>query len=71
MDLGVRLTVVPSEAEANVICGLLRVNDIPCNHREADNIEMLGGLWHEVLVPEDRLEQARELLASEDATPPP
>jgi hypothetical protein len=39
--------------------------------READSIEMLGGVWHEVLVPEDRLEEARELLASEDATPPP
>jgi Putative prokaryotic signal transducing protein len=71
MDLGVRLTVVPSQAEADVICGLLRVNSIPCNHREAGSIEMLGGLWHEVLVPADRLEQARELLASEDATPPP
>jgi hypothetical protein len=64
VDLGVRLTVVPSLAEADVICGLLRVNGIPCNHREADNIEMLGGLWHEVLVPEDRLAEARELLES-------
>jgi hypothetical protein len=71
VKLGVRLTVVPSEAEADVICGLLRVNGIPCNPREADSIEMLGGVWHEVLVPEDRLEEARELLASEDATPPP
>jgi hypothetical protein len=68
VDIGVRLTVVPSLAEADVICGLLRVNGIPCNHREADNIEMLGGLWHEVLVPEDRLAEARDLLAS---TPPP
>jgi hypothetical protein len=68
VDIGVRLTVVPSLAEADVICGLLRVNGIPCNHREADNIEMLGGLWHEVLVPEDRLAEARDPLAS---TPPP
>jgi Putative prokaryotic signal transducing protein len=71
MDVGVRLTVVPSQGEADVICGLLRVNGIPCEHREAGNIEMLGGLWHEVLVPEERLAEARELLASEDATPPP
>lgn len=66
MELGVRLTVVPSEAEAEVICGLLRVNGISCGHREADSIEQFGGSWHEILVPENDLPAARDLIA----TPP-
>ena len=68
MDVGVRLTVVPSEGEADVICGLLRVNGIPCGHRETDLIAQGSRAgWHEILVPEARLVEARELLA----TPPP
>jgi hypothetical protein len=69
VEIGVRLTVVPSEAEAEVICGLLRVNGIPCGHREADSIEQFGGWWHEILVAEDQLDKARELLESDGATP--
>jgi hypothetical protein len=63
--MGVRLTVVPSENEAEVICGLLRVNGIPCGQREADfTAEGFRGWWHEVLVPPGRLDEARELLSS-------
>ena len=57
---------MPSEGEADVICGLLRVNGIPCGHRETDFIAAGARAgWHEILVPEERLPEARELL-----TPP-
>jgi hypothetical protein len=36
MEIGVRLTVVASQAEADVICGLLRVNGIECGERVTD-----------------------------------
>jgi hypothetical protein len=63
MELGVRLTVVPTEGEAEVICGLLRANGIPCGQREVELAsQAFGGWWNEVLVPEDRLAEARELL---------
>jgi hypothetical protein len=66
MDIGVRLTVVGSQAEADVICSLLRVNGIRCGERAANvAIERGGGFggWREILVDEDQLEEARELLA--------
>jgi hypothetical protein len=67
VELGIRLTVVRSEGEAEAICGLLRVNGIPCGHREADfAVQAGGGWWREILVPEDDLPRARELIA-----PPP
>jgi Putative prokaryotic signal transducing protein len=63
VELGVRLTVVPTEGEAEVICGLLRANGIPCAQREVELAsQAFGGWWNEVLVPEDRLTEARELL---------
>jgi hypothetical protein len=68
VDVGVRLTVVPSESEAEAICGLLRVNGIPCGHREADlTSQTFGGWWREVLVPEAQLKEARELVDPCDA----
>ena len=68
IEFGVRLTVVPSESEADAICGLLRVNGIRCSHREAGAaLPLYSNWWHEVLVPNDQVEEARELLA----TPPP
>jgi Putative prokaryotic signal transducing protein len=67
MEVGVRLTVVGTEGEAEAICGLLRVNGIPSGHREVDSTAQgAGGWWHEVLVPEARLEEARELVVSPD-----
>jgi Putative prokaryotic signal transducing protein len=63
VELGVRLTVVPTEGEAEVICGLLRANGIPCAQREVELAsQAFGGWWNEVLVPEDRLAEARQLL---------
>jgi hypothetical protein len=63
VEIGVRLTVVPSESEAEAICGLLRVNGIRCGHREAGSAaQTFGGWWHEILVPEAQLAEAREFL---------
>jgi hypothetical protein len=70
VEFGVRLTVVPTEGEAEVICGLLRTSGIPCRHREVElGSQTFGSWWHEVLVPEDRLAEARELVEPSD-TPP-
>jgi hypothetical protein len=71
MEFGVRLTVVPTEGEAEVICGLLRANGIPCGHREVELASQAFGGWrHEVLVPGDRLAEARELVEPGDAPSP-
>lgn len=63
MTLGVRLTIVASQSEADVICSLLRAHGVRCTERLADRIESSGG-WREILVPEADLSSARELLAS-------
>jgi hypothetical protein len=64
----VRLTVVPDEGEAELLCRLLRLEGIPCGHRTSD----LGvggndggysfGGWREILVDENDLTSAREVL---------
>lgn len=67
MEIGVRLTVVGSQGEADIICSLLRVNGIRCGERAASvSVEGGGGFggWREILVSEDQLEAARELLAT-------
>ena len=70
MEFGVRVTLVPTQGEAEVICGLLRANGIPCAHREVELAsQTFGSWWHEVLVPKDRLAEARELVGPEDASP--
>jgi hypothetical protein len=70
MEIGVRLTVVGSQAEADLICSLLRVNGIRCGERATD-VALPGaggsGGWREILVGEDQLDAARELL---EAAPP-
>jgi hypothetical protein len=63
MSLGVRLTVVASQGEADVICSLLRAHGIRCAERMVDSIESSGG-WREILVPEGDLALAREVVAS-------
>ena len=63
MTLGVRLTVVPSQGEADVICSLLQAEGIDCAQRMADSIESSGGWW-EIVVSESDLVSARELLAN-------
>ena len=67
MDEGVRLTTVPGEAEAEVLCGLLRSEGIECGHRQTEeedspfeNIATDG--VREILVHERDLERARELI---------
>ena len=65
----VPLTVVPNEAEAELLCALLRTEGIECDQRltnfGAGSMEGLpGGGPREVLVAEDGLERAREILAA-------
>lgn len=67
MEIGVRLTVVGSQTEAEIICSVLRANGVRCGERAADvPIQGAGGFggWREILVSEDQLEAARQLLAS-------
>jgi hypothetical protein len=66
VEVAVRLTVVASQGEADVICSMLRAEGIKCAERVADSIESIGN-WREVLVAEADLTQARELLASAQA----
>jgi hypothetical protein len=67
----VRVTTVPGEPEAEVLCGLLRANGIKCAHRptaEADSaFEGFGGEGgqREILVAPADLDAARELLSEQ------
>jgi hypothetical protein len=67
----VRLTVVPDEGAAEALVGLLRSEGIECFYRDTD-VSAAGifggstfGGWREILVDEDDLERARELLPDE------
>jgi hypothetical protein len=70
METGVRLTVVSSQTEADIICSLLRENGIACGEHAADMATYgtagFGG-WREILVGQEHLEEAQRLLE----TPPP
>jgi Putative prokaryotic signal transducing protein len=60
-----RVTIVGSQGEADVICSLLRAHGIDCSERGADlSAERGGGFlgWREILVGEEDLRVARELL---------
>jgi hypothetical protein len=66
----VRLTVVASQGEADVVCSLLRAHRIACGDRAADlSAERGGGSggWREILVGEADVEAARELIRSGEA----
>ena len=71
MDGQTRLTVVPDEGAAEVVCGLLRSEGILCFHRPTD----LGaeaaiaavGQWKEIVVRVDDLPRAQELLHGVEA----
>jgi hypothetical protein len=66
MEPGVRLTVVGSQMEAEMICSLLRSNGIDCAERAADVSWGAGGGvggWREILVAPSDLLAARKLLA--------
>jgi hypothetical protein len=65
MEVGVRLTVVGSQGEADVICSLLRAHGIECRERATDYSAEQGGGWggqREVLVARADLAAAQELL---------
>ncbi len=70
-----RLTVVPDEGEAEILCRMLRSESIRCAHVRtnigiggADASLSFGG-WREVIVLESDLERARALLpAREDGS---
>ena len=74
METGVRLTVVSSQTEADIICALLRENGIACGDRATDmstyGTSGFGG-WREVLVSEDQLEEAQTLLDAAQAPEEP
>ncbi len=65
MEAGVRLTLVGSQGEADVICSLLRAHGIECGERTTDLSAEQGGGWggqREVLVARADLASAQELL---------
>jgi hypothetical protein len=65
----VHLTFVPNEAEAEILCALLRTEGIECDQR-ATNLSvgrmdgMPGGGPREVVVAEQHLARAQELLTA-------
>jgi Putative prokaryotic signal transducing protein len=56
--------MVMGEAEAELVCGLLRAEDIRCFHRATLSVEAWTGIndWREILVAPKDLERARALL---------
>jgi hypothetical protein len=62
----VSLTVVRTEAEAAVVCGMLRANGIPCSYRQtsfgAAAMDGMRGGQQAVLVSEENADRARALL---------
>jgi hypothetical protein len=55
---------VASEMEAHIACALLCGAGIGCAQRVPDIAQQAFWGWREILVPEEDLEAARELLAS-------
>ncbi len=70
----VRLTIVPDELQAAVVCGMLRANGIACSYRKTDVAAAVsaesGGFAiagpTQVLVHERDLDAARRLLPRGD-----
>ena len=63
------MTVVSGEPEAEIVCGLLRSAGIECAYRDTEEIDspledFIAAGTREVLVRENDLEAARELLAA-------
>ncbi|HEY6606894.1 MAG TPA: DUF2007 domain-containing protein [Gaiellaceae bacterium] len=64
---GVVVTVVSSEQEADVVCGLLQSNGIDCAYRDTEVIDspledFIAAGPREILVRASDVEAARELL---------
>jgi hypothetical protein len=70
MEFGVRLTVVRNQAEAEVVCSLLRSAGIGCDYRLANSWTLPTGTgldgWCEVLVRESDLASARQLIKTDE-----
>ena len=64
MELGVRLTTVPSLGEADVICGLLRVEGIDADFADYIFSEGSQGVGYEILVRQSDLERAHEVIGT-------
>jgi hypothetical protein len=69
-DDTVVLQVVSGEAEAEVVCGLLRTADIECAYRDTEAIDspledFIAAGSREILVHAADLEAAKELLAAQ------
>jgi hypothetical protein len=67
VEVGVHLTVVGSQGEADIVCALLRANGIRCGERAAEvAVPGAGGFGgpREILVSKDDLEAAHDLLAA-------
>lgn len=69
-DKTVVLTVVASESEAEMICGLLRSAGIECAYRDTEAIDspiedFTAAGPREILVHEEDLDNARALLPAE------
>jgi Putative prokaryotic signal transducing protein len=63
------VTVVSDEPEAQIVCGLLRANGIECAYRDTQEIDspledFTAAGTREILVAEEDLEAARELIAN-------
>ena len=70
MQAPVRVTIVPNEVAADVVCTFLRAEGILCNHRVTnvgagswDGVPNAGGA-REILVDPADLARAREALAA-------
>ena len=73
MDTTVRLTVVPDEGEAEILCRMLRAEGIRCAHCRtnassggSDASTSFGG-WREIVVLEDDLQRATALLPTAES----
>lgn len=64
----VPLTIVRNEAGAELLCALLRTEGIDCDHRSTNfgvgSMDGLPGGAREVVVDQEKLERAEELLAA-------
>ena len=64
----VPLTIVRNEAEAELLCALLRTEGIDCQHRSTNfgvgSMDGLPGGAREVVVDKEHLERAQEILAA-------
>jgi hypothetical protein len=63
----VAVTVVPNEAEADLVCGMLQANVVACRFRQTDfgagSMDGMPGGPQQILVQESDVDRARDLLA--------